>query len=207
MERENNIQNLRNEMKFYAEKAIKQDKSKNYNQAIISYSNTIEILNELLNKDSNITFHKFYTEKKLEYNKRVNYLIEIQKKFEKERNEKTFQTNFHKSNSTNPSITKSNDFKLTPELSHSYNSYDSSLNIEFILNEARNLAIQAKDADSKEDYNNAFDYYVQSSKKLQLLCKISNNENNKKIYEEKGKEYAKRAKELRYIMNMRNTLK
>ena len=84
MEEENKLENLKNEMKFYASKAINEDKSNYYKQAIISYSIAIDKLNILLNIDPNLIHHDFYKKKITEYNNRINYLksslFEVQKK-------------------------------------------------------------------------------------------------------------------------------
>jgi hypothetical protein len=214
MEEDNKLENLKNEMKFYGSKAINEDKSNNYQQAIISYSIAIDKLNNLINIDPNLIHHEFYKKKITEYKNRINYLksslFEIQKKIEEEKRklEKSTEKSFYKSKSTNPSSNDSNNLSLdTIDKNIKYQKYNSSFSIESIRKEAKILALKAKNADSNEDYNNAFDYYVQSAEKLNFLCEIDDNENNRKVYNEKGIEYAKRAKELRYIINMRKQFK
>ena len=214
MEEENKLENLKNEMKFYASKAINEDKSNYYKQAIISYSIAIDKLKILLNIDPNLIYHEFYKKKITEYNNRINYLksslFEVQKKIEEEKRklEKSTEKSFYKSKSTDVSSNDSTNLSLnTINKNIQYQNDNSPFSIESILKEAKILAEKAKKADSNEDYNNAFDYYVQSADKLNFLHKNDNNENNRKIYMEKGIEYANRAKELRYIINMRKKFK
>ena len=136
--------------------------------------------------------------------------MKFKKKIEEEKRklEKSTEKSFYKSKSTDVSSNDSTNLSLnTINKNIQYQNNNSPFSIESILKEAKILAEKAKKADSNEDYNNAFDYYVQSADKLNFLCKNDNNENNRKIYMEKGKEYAHRAKELRYIINMRKQFK
>ena len=71
------------------------------------------------------------------------------------------------------------------------------MDIESLRNKVKEYATDAVKCDKLEEYEKAFDLYLKAANQLQVIIKYDQNPYSKKIYIERAKEYASRAKEIK----------
>ena len=71
------------------------------------------------------------------------------------------------------------------------------MDIEALRNKVKEYATDAVKCDKLEEYEKAFDLYLKAANQLQVIIKYDQNPYSKKIYIERAKEYASRAKEIK----------
>ena len=75
------------------------------------------------------------------------------------------------------------------------------MDLEAIRNNAKEFATNAVKFDKLEEYEQAFDFYVEAANQLQLLIKYDQNPYSVKVYRDRAKDYVLRAKELKFGLN------
>ena len=70
------------------------------------------------------------------------------------------------------------------------------MDLEEMVKKVKEYAIDAVKCDKLEEYPKAYDLYVKAANQLQIIIKYDQNPYTKKVYIEKAKEYAKRAKDI-----------
>jgi vacuolar protein-sorting-associated protein 4 len=82
-------------------------------------------------------------------------------------------------------------------IKYDQNPYSKKIYIEALRNKVKEYATDAVKCDKLEEYEKAFDLYLKAANQLQVIIKYDQNPYSKKIYIERAKEYASRAKEIK----------
>ena len=71
------------------------------------------------------------------------------------------------------------------------------MDLEEMTKKVKEYASEAVKCDKLEEYQKAYDLYVKTANQLQIVIKYDQNPYSKKVYIQKAKEYAKRAKDIK----------